>query len=124
MTSRAVKVLWALGAVAVVLAVFSATTNSVALSSPTDTPCDLVLHADIDGGTVSGDLDVTATEEDGVWTYSVNAPPGYTLGWLDGEFPVTSGDDTTRIGGGQVTRGSTITGEFAGISGCFTADAE
>jgi hypothetical protein len=83
-----------------------------------DGPCDTVASAVVDGAETTGDLELSAVWSSQGWTYTATVPTGYTLSWLDGTRPVSSVSGFV-LGGGELTRSSSITGEFVQISACF-----
>lgn len=108
----------AVSALAGVIIVMSGMTASPASA---DEPCDLALSATVNGAVTSGDLQLVVTPSSDGWTFTATVPTGYELQWLDGDFGVTAVSDEISIGGGVLTRSSSIVGEFVRISACLMA---
>ncbi len=83
-----------------------------------DMPCDAVLSAVVDGAETTGDLELSSEWSSQGWTYTAAIPSGYTLSWLDGTRPVSKVSGFV-LGGGELTRSSSITGGFVEISACL-----
>lgn len=83
-----------------------------------DAPCDTVVSAVVDGAETTGDLELLSEWSSRGWTYTATVPSGYTLFWLDGTLPVSNVSGFV-LGGGELTRSSSITGEFVQISACL-----
>jgi len=83
-----------------------------------DAACDTVVTADVDGAESAGELELSSEWSSQGWTYTAIVPSGYALSWLDGTLPV-SNVSGFMLGGGELTRSTTITGEFVQISACL-----
>jgi hypothetical protein len=83
-----------------------------------DVPCDTVASAVVDGAETTGDLELSAAWSSDGWTYTATVPSGYALSWLDGTRPVSNVSGFV-LGGGELTRSSSITGDFVHISACL-----
>ncbi len=84
-------------------------------------PCDLERTASIDALDVAGDLAVEVVPAgDGLWSYTVTVPAGYRIEYLDATAPVTVDEENgAAVGGGALTRGRTVVGEFVAITACL-----